>query len=57
MKDNLIFKILRRFRRSHLQRVIHYSDGVIITGEDNPTPLTRKTEIIDIYRQERSPKK
>ena len=57
MKDNLIYKILRFFRRSHIQRITHYSDGVVTMGADNPTPLTRKTEVVDIYRQERSPKK
>ena len=55
MKDNILFKIIRQFRKPHIKTVVHYSDGVIsMSGGDNPNPLTRDTKVEETYLMTRS---
>jgi hypothetical protein len=58
MKDNLIFKIIRRFRKPHVQTIVHYSDGVTrVIGGENPNPLTRETKVEETFETKRSEKR
>ena len=54
MNDNILFKIIRCLRKPYTKEITHYSDGLISENPDNPTPLTRKTVVKEIYLKERS---
>ena len=53
MKDNVILKIIRKFRKPHIITYTHYSDGHIGVSDSNPNPLTRRTEETHVFKTER----
>lgn len=57
MKDNIVFKLIRAFRKPFVQTATKWSDGIITIGPDNPSPLTRNTKFVEEFRTERSPRK